>query len=94
MKLLPKIALLTYLFLAAHEFEGVDLLQLGDDELAPHVVDLHLEVVDLEVAHVNLAFGIVLGAFRRYPPAKKRSTLFKGVLSQHPNIIYSLYGIF
>ena len=36
------------LFFSAHQFEVVNLLQLGEDEFAPHVCHLHLQLVDLQ----------------------------------------------
>merc|ERR1719150_2135642 len=56
------------LLLSAHELEVVHLLQLGDDELAPHVGDLHLELVDLHVAQLDGVVDIVHLAFGRHPP--------------------------
>ncbi len=40
--------------LAAHELEVVDLLELGDDELAVHVVHLQLQGVDLHLVLLHL----------------------------------------
>jgi hypothetical protein len=37
------------LLLAGHQLEVGNLLQLGDDELAMHVIDLHLKGVDLHI---------------------------------------------
>ena len=56
------------LLLSAHELEVVHLLQLGDDELAPHVGDLHLELVDLHVAQLHGVVDVVHFAFGRHPP--------------------------
>ena len=36
------------LLFSAHQFEVVNLLQLGEDEFAPHVCHLHLQLVDLK----------------------------------------------
>ena len=54
--------------LAAHELEVVDLLELGDDELAPHVGDLHLQLVDLHVAQLHGVVDVVHLALGRHPP--------------------------
>ena len=56
------------LLLSAHELEVVDLLELGDDELAPHVGDLHLQLVDLHVAQLHRVVHVVHLALGRNPP--------------------------
>ena len=59
------------LLLSAHELEVVDLLELGDDELAPHVGDLHLQLVDLHVAQLHRVVHVVHLALGRNPPVVK-----------------------
>lgn len=46
--------------LASHELEVVDLLELGDDELAVHVVHLQLEGVDLHLVLLHLMLHVEL----------------------------------
>ena len=57
--------------LSAHELEVVHLLQLGDDELAPHVGDLHLELLDLHVADLDVVLHVVEVALAQDPPGKR-----------------------
>ena len=53
----------------------MDLLELGDDELAPHVGDLHLQLVDLHVAQLHGVVDVVHLALGRHPPVKCVSEL-------------------
>jgi len=46
------------LFLATHQCEVGNLLQLGDDELAVHVIHLHLQGVDFHVIFLDLVFHV------------------------------------
>merc|ERR1711890_173310 len=46
------------LFLARRQLECVNLLELGDDELAVHIVPLHLKGVDLHIIFLDLVFNV------------------------------------
>jgi hypothetical protein len=45
----------------------MDLLQLGDDELSPHVRHFHLELLDLQVPQFDRVFQVVLFILSRHP---------------------------
>jgi len=60
--------LVSNLFFASHQLEVVHLLQLGKDEFAAHVGHLHLQIVNLHVLDVNVAFNIIFLAFGFHPP--------------------------
>ena len=59
-------------FFVAHELESVDLLQLGDDELSPHVRDFHLELLDLQVSQFDGVFQVVLLILAGHPSGTKQ----------------------
>ena len=54
-------------FFVAHELESMDLLQLGDDELSPHVRHFHLELLDLQVPQFDRVFQVVLLILAGHP---------------------------
>lgn len=60
-----------YLFFSSHELEVVDLFQLGDDELAPHVRDFHLQLMDLHITQLDTVLNVVEGGFAGYKSESK-----------------------
>jgi len=46
------------LLFAGRQLECVNLLQLGDDELAVHIVHLHLKGMDLHIVFLDLVFNV------------------------------------
>lgn len=86
------------LLFTSHQFEVVHLLQLGKDEFAAHVRHLHLQVVDLHLLDVNVAFDIVFGAFCFDPPATDSNSLEYredkvSFVSQRPHEVRASYHV-
>lgn len=68
------------LFLSAHEFEVVNLLQLGEDELSPHVGQFHLQFLNLHVIESDSILDVVQCALG-VDPAKKSKAEVNWALS-------------
>jgi len=52
----------------AHQLEGVDLFELGKDELPSHVRHFHLKLLDLQVPQFHRVFQVVLFVLACNPP--------------------------
>ena len=55
----------------------MDLLELGDDELSPHVGALELQLLDLHVPQLHAVLHVPVVVLDVHPPAKGGRSKFK-----------------
>lgn len=70
---------LLFLLFTTHKLEVVDLLELWQNELSPHVSDFHLQLVDLHITNFDIVFNVILFRFLCDPPREKKEDFFSPI---------------